>query len=233
MRIGHRRLITAGKRSARVAGGVYLLVVFGVAVARVAVRFGAKVPGIPAPATSTKVRGALMDDIALAAAFAFVGGAVYLLLRQLDRHAAGRAMVYVAVAGGMITINLLVQRAVIATGPLSGTGGPRSSGGLVALLLNMHGQGYAIAAIVICLWLVALAHLAYRSARFPIAVSVVLTVSLIAATVVRFAWPGLPTVVHAALAPPAVVDLWLIAYLVIKGRIRVPANSVRPAAAAA
>jgi hypothetical protein len=69
MRIDHGRLITAGKRSARVAGGVYLLVVFAVAVARVAVRFGVRVPGIPAPATPTDVGVGLMDDVALAAAF--------------------------------------------------------------------------------------------------------------------------------------------------------------------
>lgn len=136
---------------------MYLLIVLGVAVARVAVRLGLQVPGIAAPPTSTDARVGLVDDVALAAALAFVGGAVYLLLRHLDRHAAGRAMVYVGVTGGMIAINLLFQEAVMATGPSSSTGGPQSSGGLVALLLNMQGQGYAIAPIVICLWLVALA----------------------------------------------------------------------------
>jgi hypothetical protein len=49
---------------------------------------------------------------------------------------------------------------------------------------------------------------------------------LITATAVRLLWPGLPTVVHSILAPPAVADLWLVAYLVAKGGIRVPANNV-------
>ena len=78
-------------------------------------------------------------------------------------------MVYVAVAAGKILINLLFHQAVMLTaaGPLSATGGVRNSGGLVALLLDMHDHGYTLAAVVFCLWLVALGHLAYQSTRYP------------------------------------------------------------------
>lgn len=61
----------------------------------------------------------------------------------------------------------------------------------------------------------------------------ILRVSLIVTTVTRFVWPDLPTVVQTILAPPAVADLWLIAYLMTKGGIRVPANNVVPTALSA
>ena len=235
MQIDHRSLISSAKRLARVAGAVYLLIAFLSGAARLGVRAGIPVPGYAPPADSTAVQVSVVAAIAVATLFALVGVTLYLLLRHVDQHAAGPWVVYVAVATGMIVVNLLFHQAVLlaATGPLSATGGARDSGGLVALLLDMHDHGYTLAAVVFCLWLVALGHLAYQSTRYPGVLSILLIVSLIVATVTRFLWPDLPTVVQTILAPPAVADLWLIAYLVTKGGIRVPANNVVPTAISA
>ena len=128
----------------------------------------------------------------------------------------------------MITVNLLFQLAVAAMGPFSSTGGVRNSGGFVPLLLNMHDYGYTLTAMVLCLSLVVLGHLAYQSAQLPTVISAVLIVNLITATLIKFLWPDVPTALHEACTPPAVVDLWLIAYLVIRGGIRVSPNIAAP-----
>lgn len=49
----------------------------------------------------------------------------------------------------------------------------------MALLLAMHDHGYTLAAVVFCLLLVALGHLAYHSTRYPRTLSTFLIVSFI------------------------------------------------------
>lgn len=113
---------------------------------------------------------------------------------------------------------------------LAATGDVRAPTGFVALLLAMHDHGYTLTAVIFCLLLVALGHLAYRSTRYPSILSTLLIVSLIVATGTRLLWPDLPTVFQTILAPAAVAGLWLVASLVIRGGIRVPANNVAPTA---
>lgn len=204
MPIDQRRLVTAAKQLARVAGVVYLLIVFLGGVARLSVRAGVPIPGYAAPTEPTGAQVSLVTDITLTVLFAFAGVTLYLLLRHVDRRVARPPVVYVAVAAGMIMVNLLFHQAAMlaATGRLSTALGAQKPGGLVALLVGMHDHGYTVAAVALCLWLVAVGHLAYQSARYPAALSILLTVSLITATAVRLLWPGLPTVVHSILAPP-------------------------------
>jgi hypothetical protein len=74
---------------------------------------------------------------------------VYLLLRHIDRRAAETRVVLVAVAAGMILVNLALHHAALlgATGPGSTAGGAQSSDGLVVLLLGMHDHGYTITGV--------------------------------------------------------------------------------------
>jgi hypothetical protein len=151
----------------------------------------------------------LATDLAIATIFAVVGVTVYLLLRRIDRRAAGRRVVFAAVAAGMILVNLAFHHAALlfAAGPGSTAVGAQNSDGLVVLLLGMHDHGYTITGAFFGLWLLALGHLAYQSSLFPRVLSTLLIVSLILGWLVGFGWPGLPTVVHTILAPAVVADL--------------------------
>ena len=225
MPIDHRSLVTAGKRLARVAGGLYLLIVALRGITLVGVRAGIRVPGYAAdtaqniPAGPTLAPVSLAVDLAIATIFAFVGVTVYLLLRRIDRRAGGMLVVFVAVAAGMILINLAFHHAalLVATGSGSTAVGSHRSDGLVVLLLDMHDHGCTLTGALFGMWLLALGHLAYQSSLFPRVLSTLLIVSLIVGWLVGVGWPGLPTVVHTTLAPPPVADLWLVAYLVTKG----------------
>jgi hypothetical protein len=88
----------------------------------------------------------LATDLAIATIFAVVGVTVYLLLRRIDRRAAGRRVVFAAVAAGMILVNLAFHHAalLVAAGPGSTAVGAQNSDGLVVLLLGMHDHGYTI-----------------------------------------------------------------------------------------
>jgi hypothetical protein len=175
MPIDRRRLVTAGKRLARVAGGLYLLIVVLGGVAQLAVRAGIGVPGSAATTAQTSAGGpsltpvSLGVDLVIATTFAFVGVTVYLLLRRIERHRAGVLVVFVAVAAGLILINLAFYLAalLVATGSGATAVGSHTSDGLVVLLLDMHDHGYTITGVFFALWLLALGHLAYQSDLFP------------------------------------------------------------------
>jgi hypothetical protein len=134
-----------------------------------------RVPGYAANTAQNVAAGptvapvSLTTDLAIATIFAVVGVTVYLLLRRIDRRAAGRRVVFAAVAAGMILVNLAFHHAALlfAAGPGSTAVGAQNSDGLVVLLLGMHDHGYTITGAFFGLWLLALGHLAYQSSLFP------------------------------------------------------------------
>jgi hypothetical protein len=235
-------LMTAPKRLARVAGGLYLLMAVLGGVAHLGVRAGVHVPG-DAVATARNIaadpnlfRYSLVADIAMATIFVFVGVTLYLLLRHVDRHAAGALVVFVAVGAGMILVNLAFHHAalLVATDPSYGVLGAQSSDGIVLLLLDLHDHGYTLAGIFFGLWLLPLGYLAYRSRLFPRLLSILLVVaggSWIIDTLVSFLWPDVPGVVHTIITAPTFAELWLIVYLITKG-VRTPEPDRLPHAAA-
>ncbi len=215
---------TEPRRLARAAGIAYLLMSLG-AWAHLGVRAGIHVPGDAATtaqnltADATMFRLALVADIAMAGAFVLLGVLLFRLFRHVDRSAAGALAVSVAVGAGMILANLLFHQAayLVATDATYGT---LRSDELVLLLVDLHQVGYTLAGIFFGLWLLPLGYLGYRSGLFPRVLSIALVVaggSWIVDTVVRFAVPDLPTVVHEIIKAPALAELWLIVYLVVVG----------------
>jgi hypothetical protein len=214
-------------RLARSAGACYLLMFFGV-FAHLGVRAGVHVPGDAAAtaqnltADPTLFRLALVADIAMATAWVFVGIALYVLFRQVDRHAMA-LLVFVAVGAGMILTNLVLHQAalLVATDP---TFDAVASDELVLLLLDLHAHGYALAGIFFGLWLLPVGYIGYRSGLLPKVLSVLVVVAggaWIVETLVGFAFPDLPGLLHTIITAPRFVEFWLVAYLLTKG-VRIP-----------
>ncbi len=225
MAINPRRLMTAVKGPLRIAGALYLLLVLLGGVVHLVARAGIRLPGAATftgqhmdaqPATS---QVSMVADIAMAALFATVGIALYLLFRHINRSAAGATAIYAAVGVGMILVNLLFHLAALLgeADPLHDALSARTSGGLVERLLDMHDHGYTIAGIFFGLCLIPLGYLAYQSSRIPRVLSTLLTISLILDTLLGLLWPDLPALIHTLIAPPPVADLWLILFMVAKG----------------
>ncbi len=230
MPIDRRRLITAAKRLARVAGALCLLVVVLAGLAQLGVGVGIRVSGDAAATAesiavnATLIRVGFATDIATAGIFVLAGVALYLLFRLVDRHATGAMVVFAVVGAGLILINLLFHHAaqLVAPDPSHNAFDAPHSDGLVSLLLDMHDHGYTITGLAFGLCLLPLGYLAYRSSLFPRVVGTVLVVSLIVSALVGGLWPDLPTVAHRVVAPPPVADLWMILYLVAKGGTPAP-----------
>jgi hypothetical protein len=163
-------------------------------------------------------RLALVADIAMATAWVSVGIALYLLFRRVDRHAMA-VLVFVAVGAGLILTNLVIHQAalLVATDPTYAT---IASDELVLLLLDLHAHGYALAGIFFGLWLLPVGYIGHRSGLLPKVLSVLVVIAggaWIIETLVAFAFPDLPGVVHTILEAPRFVEVGLMAYLVTKG----------------
>lgn len=224
--------MTEPKRLARIAGALYLLMFVLGGIAHLGVRADIRVPGDAAAtalniaANPTLFRLSLVADIAMATIFVFVGVVLYLLLRHVDRRAAGALVVFVAVGAGMILVNLVFHHAalLVATDPSYNALGAQSSDGLVLLLVDMHEAGFTIAGIFFGLWLLPLGYLAYKSGLFPRMLGILLVVAggaWIVGTLVAFLCPDVPGLVHTIITAPTAAEFWMVAYLVIKG-VRAP-----------
>lgn len=230
--------LTKPRTLARTAGIAYLLVCILGGWAHLSVRAGIHVPGDAVTsaqnltADATMFRLALVADVAMATAFVAVGVLLFRLLRHVNRSAAGAMVVFVAVGAGMILTNLLFHQAALLVATDTTYAALRSDE-LVLFLLDLHQVGYSLATIFFGLWLLPLGYLAYRSGLFPRPLSVLVAVaggSMIVETLAVFLFPDLPAVVHTILTAPGFVELWLVAYLLIKG-VRTPvAGHLRPLA---
>jgi Domain of unknown function (DUF4386) len=231
MAIDHRRLITAVKPWLRAAGALYLLVVVLGGVAQL-VAGAATSAGQHRDAQPATSQVGIVADIAMAALFVSVGFALCLLVRHVDRHAAGATVVVLTVSAGIVLVNSLFYLAALLgeADPFHHALGAHPSGGLVERLLGMHDHGYTIAGISFGLCLLPLGYLAHQSSRVPRVLNSLLTINVVLDVLIRLLWPDLPALVHTLIAPPPVADLWLTLYMVAKGGLgpRLAQTAVAP-----
>lgn len=218
------------KQHARFAGALYLIVAIFGGFAHLFVRAQVYVPGDAAAtaqnvaANSGLVRIGVVADLFQATVFLFLGMALYLLLKHVNTSAARAMVILVAIATTIICLNMVFQFAalLVATdGSYVAAFGAAGASALVLLLLDIQHYGYLIAQIFFGLWLVPLGYLAYRSGMFPRALGVLLIVGGVAFLVdmlALFLFPEFGEAISAfVLIPPAVAELWMVGYLLVKG----------------
>lgn len=212
------------KRLARIAGSLYLVVAVLGGFAELFVRARIVVAGDGALTadnireSATLFRLGFASDLLQATFFLFTAMALYLLLRHVNELVARAMVVIVSVSVGIICLNLLNQYVAlqIATGESS-----VGSDALTGLFADMHAAGYLIAQIFFGLWLLPLGYLVSRSGFFPSAIGVLLAIGCfgyLVDTFVHFLAPGVAESVEPFLvAPAALGELSLVAYLLVKG----------------
>jgi hypothetical protein len=214
------------KRLARIAGALYLVVaVFG-GFAELVVRDGIVEAG-NAGATAENIRDSetlfrlgFVADLVQATVFLFTAMALYLLLRHVHELVARAMVVFVAVSVAIICLNLLNQDTALQLAT-----GSAPNDALAGLFADRQAAGYLIAQIFFGLWLLPLGYLVYRSDAFPKALGVLLAIGCLGYlidTFTTFLAPGIAERIEwIVVAPPAVGELWMVAYLLVKG-VRVP-----------
>lgn len=235
--------MNSNKRLARSAGVLYLIVAIFGGFAHLFVRESVYVPGDAAAtaqsvlANSGLVRVGVVADLVQATVFVFLGMTLYLLLKHVNTNAASAMVILVAIATTVICLNMVFQFAavLVATDVSYVTAfGRAGSDALVQLLLDIQHFGYLIAQIFFGLWLVPLGYLAYKSGMFPRALGGLLVVggvSYLVDMLALFLTPEFGLTISAfVVIPPAIAELWMVAYLLVKG-VRAERKDV-PAAAA-
>jgi hypothetical protein len=229
------------RRTARVAGLLYLLVAvfgfFGHFVARgtVVVPGDAAATAANIAANPTLVRLGVVGDLLMATAYILLGLVLFRLFRHVNREVAAALVVFVAIGTGMILLNLVGQYAAlrVATDDTYAAAlGRPGSDALTLVLVEMQSYGFSLAGVLFGLWLLPLGYLAYVSGQFPRPLGVVLMVaccSYLIDTVATFLVPGLPETFSTVVTlPAAVAELWMVGYLLTVGvRLRSQPSSHR------
>jgi hypothetical protein len=214
------------KRLAQIAGVLYLIVgIFS------AFAFGYVLPKIYAAgdATSTAanvltnsglVRLGVVADLVQATVMVFLVMTLYLLLRHVSQNAARAMVVLAVVAATIMCLNLVFEfgALLVATDTSYASAfGAAGSNALVLLLLDLHRYGFLIAQIFFGLWLVPMGYLAFKSAMFSRALSVLLVATGLTYLVdlfVTFLAPDLGKQIHNFLAiAPIIAEPWMVGYL--------------------
>jgi hypothetical protein len=233
--------MTAPQRLARTAGVYYLVVAIFGGFAH-AVRTQVYVPG-DATATTDNVlahadlvRFSFAADLVQATFAVFLVMALYRLLRHVQPSMARAMVIFVVLQVGITCLNLVHQfgALMVATQPSYAIGfGDQGANTLVLLLMDLQHNGYLVAQIFFGLWLFPLGWLAYRSGMFPRALGVLLMVATGAYLVdagLQFLAKDVADVVSGPVLIPVVIaaEVWMMAYLLIKG-VRTPTADSVPA----
>jgi hypothetical protein len=179
-------------------------------------------------ASETLFRLGIVADLASATFFLLTAMALYVLLRNVDKLAAGAMVTLVAVAAAIQALNLVNELVAlsIATGRGTASGlGQAGSDALALLFVNLQHDGFVISQMFFALWLLPLGYLVVRSGAFPKAFGYLLWVACLGYLVdlfVYFLAPGIEgSVLPLTAAAGAIGELGFIAWLLVKGA-RVP-----------
>lgn len=178
--------MNSNKKTARVAGLLYLLlIIFGI-FAEFFVRQGLIVPGDAAitanniMASESLFRLGFVSDIIASACWLLLPLALYVLLKPVNKNFASLMVLFVLAGVAMQCINMLNQFAALLL--LSGADYLKvfqadQLHALAMFFLNLHKYGYSSAGIFHGLWLLPLGYLVFKSGYFPRILGVLLIIA--------------------------------------------------------
>ena len=185
-------------------------------------------------ASATLFRLGVLGDFVAGTCWVLLAMVLYLLLRHVNRLAAGAMVTFAAIGGGIQCLNQLNQYTAlkVATGADYDRALGRAGADALALLFaDVQGNGYLLDAMFFGLWLAPLGYLAFRSGYFPRAIGVLLLaacVGYLADFFTAFLAPSLAADVFRFVTTPAAAagELTLLLWLLVKG-VRVPVPDAR------
>jgi len=222
--------MSSNKRTARLAGVLYLLngitsgFAFAYVISRVYVAGDAVTTASNVVGNSGLVRIGVVADLFQATVWIFLGMALYVLFKHVNKSMAGAMVVLVAVGATIVCLNDVFQFAAerVANNASYATAfGVSGSNALVLLLLDIHHYGFLIAQIFFGLWLVPLGYLSYRSGMFPKALGIALIVGgacYLVGLLAVFLIPDVGEKINVFVTiPSAIAEIWMVLYLLVVG----------------
>ncbi len=178
--------MNSDKKTARIAGVLYLLVIIFGMYAELYVRAKLIISN-DAAATVDNILNHLLifrlgfvSDLLMQVAYFFLAFTLYHLFKKVNRGHALLMLLSVVISVAIMCLNMLHQYAAILLlekGNLIATFNSEQVNELVLFFLHLQKYGYRIAQIFFGLWLFPLGYLAYRSGFIPKIIGVLLMIS--------------------------------------------------------
>jgi uncharacterized protein DUF4386 len=228
--------LTSPQKTARIAGALYLLSAIAAGIPVLYVSGSLIVPG-NAAATAGKIlasdlvfRVCLVGELAGAVIFIFLVRALYRLLSGVNRTQASLMVSLVLLSIPITFVNVLNEIAALTLFHgekfLSALDEPQREA-LAMLFLNLHSYGVNLANIFWGLWLLPFGALVVKSGFIPRILGVLLVIdgfALVTVSLTALLLPAYLDVVSRWAVIPELGELWMMAWLLIKG-VKVPASS--------
>lgn len=221
--------MNSSKRTARIAGFLYLLVtVFGI-FAFMVVRPSVVVPGDAATTTSHLIASELLFRMGVASqwvtylAFLVLPLPLYALLKPVHKGAARLMVLFVVVSvpiGMLSTLDDLSALSLVSGADYLTAFTPAQIQAQVMHFLSLHDSGYLIGQIFFGLWLMPLGYLVYRSGFFPRILGILLILGGLYQLVDTFTtllFPGYDALWLSVLSVFAFSEIVFCLWLLIKG----------------
>ncbi|MEO8716059.1 MAG: DUF4386 domain-containing protein [Acetobacteraceae bacterium] len=236
--------MSSPKRLARIAGLLYLIVAIfggfalGFVYPKIYVAGDAARTARNVIANVGLVRTGVVADLFQATVVVFVALTLYQLLKHVNKSAASAMVILAAIGSTIGCLNAVFEFEAlrVATGAVDLSAfGAAGSNALVLLLVDAQHYGIFIAQVFFGLWLAPMGYLAYKSGWFPKALGIVLIagcVSYLVDLLTTFLLPDSGTAIHTVTSIlPIIAEVWMVAYLLVKG-VRSPEATDRAPIAA-
>lgn len=215
-------------RTGRIAGALYLLSAVAAGMPLIYVSRKLLVPDDAAKtaanilASEASFRACIVSELIGAITFIFVVGALYLLLREVNKMQASLIVAFVLISVPITFLNVLNEVAALRLlhgDSFLGVVNGAQRDALALLVLNLHGDGASVANIFWGLWLFPFGALVIRSGFIPRILGVLLILNGIALVMVSLTALMLPTHLE-SLSRYAVIpelgELGMMGWLLIK-----------------
>ena len=224
------------KKTARIAGLLYLLVVVFGAFAEVGVRASLIVPGDAATtaqnimASASLFRIGFMSDLIMMTCYFFLAYTLYLVLKSANHDLSLLFVLLTLASVAIMSLNMLNQFAALLL--LSGADylivfSVDQLQALAMLFLNLHKYGYFIAQIFFGLWLLPVGYIGFKSGYLPKLLSLMVILACFGHLIQYFQiflFPDLEVITYPGLAVATIAELSLCFWLLIKGVKEQPAS---------
>ena len=217
------------KKTARIAGVLYLMVVVFGMFAEVGVRSNLIIPKDAATtaqnimASASLFRIGFMSDLIMLTCYLLLAYTLYVLLKPANNNLSLLFVLLTLASVAIMSLNMLNQFAALLL--LSGDNyltvfSLAQLQALAMLFLNLHKYGYFIAQIFFGLWLLPLGYVGFKSGYFPKLLGIMVMLACFGHLIQYFQiflFPDYEVISYPGLAVATIAELSLCFWLLIKG----------------